>query len=496
MLFRFGFICMWPDQSLKVPEKIERAWRRMTFGELDIRVHPEAEVQTAAHGDRHLLLVGTLLGPPLSGRMAEALRSGGEDDLFEALDQMCGRFALISVFGRHVRILADAVGSRTIYYMRAPQPVVASHAALVAGAAGCAVCPKIADLTDAAEYKSLGIGYLPGDATFYSGVHALPPNHFLEFDTGKVRRFWPRKPVAKSSVESFVAHCTSYLRSFRDDLTTNTTALFGMTGGIDSRTLYAAFTESGLPFETVTWLARNFDAAERPITDALVQALRRPHAYLDYSSHPLGRVSKISRINAGEHRGHSRLTEAMYSGYGHRPDLFFVRGYGAAILRGFYNEPWRRNRPLSDLTPREMSRAYMAGLRGSPPGRRWQALVEDLFDRLAARTGMDAALRYGHDPSDIFFWEHRLGTMGAGMLNEMDAALPSLVGFNSRPLFDVAFGLPPQDRFSKKLLLNVVERFNAELSSIPVHKLKARRGASSLLRRLSVLRGAVGLGKR
>ena len=73
-----------------------------------------------------------------------------------------------------------------------------------------------------------------------------------------------------------------------------------------------------------------------------------------------------------------------------------------------------------------------------------------------------------YDPNDIFYWEHRMGMWGSAMLNEMDAALLSLVGFNSRPLYASAFGLPPEERFTKALLLAITARFNPKLADLPV----------------------------
>ena len=60
-----------------------------------------------------------------------------------------------------------------------------------------------------------------------------------------------------------------------------------------------------------------------------------------------------------------------------------------------------------------------------------------------------------------------MGVWVSGRLNEMDAALPSLVGFNSRPVFTRAFGMEPRERLTKELLHRVIHRYDEPLASIP-----------------------------
>ena len=76
---------------------------------------------------------------------------------------------------------------------------------------------------------------------------------------------------------------------------------------------------------------------------------------------------------------------------------------------------------------------------------------------------MPASRAFGYEPSDLFYWEHRMGMWGACMLNEMDPAMPSLVGFGPRRLYAAAFGLPDTERFGKELQARLLERDDPEL---------------------------------
>lgn len=487
MLFRFGFVCAPSGETACLPDEVKRGWTFRRFGDLDLHLHPETGVQRAGITGHRFLLAGDLPGAPLAERL-RPLGGGatgapaGDAAVLDLIDGMSGRFALFWSSGGTTRLLADAAGSRAIFYARAPFPAAASHAELVPRPDGAAPDAAVAKLIEAPEYRALRVRYLPGDATILDGVFALPPNHALDLGSGRVSRFWPRRATPRATAAGFGETCSQYLRRLRRDLEAQgRTALFGLTGGIDSRALFSAWTEAGTAFETVTWLAPNFSPGERPITERLAHELGRPHAYLDLAAHAPGRAAAIAQRNAGRHRGKARLAEAMHGAYGHREGLVFVRGLGAAILRGFYNDPRRADAPLRDLSPREMARAYHSGLkRGAAPGPGWLALGERLFEEHAARIGLAAAPAFGHDPSDLFYWEHRLARMGADMLIEMDPAMPTLVGFNDRRLFEAALGLPARDRFSKTLLLEVTGRHDPALAAVPVHNLRRRAHGARL----------------
>jgi hypothetical protein len=62
-----------------------------------------------------------------------------------------------------------------------------------------------------------------------------------------------------------------------------------------------------------------------------------------------------------------------------------------------------------------------------------------------------------------------MGMWGAAMLNEMDPACYSLVGINSRAVFETAFGLPAEERLTKELLRRVTWNYDVPLAEIAVH---------------------------
>jgi len=90
------------------------------------------------------------------------------------------------------------------------------------------------------------------------------------------------------------------------------------------------------------------------------------------------------------------------------------------------------------------------------------------FEGFMARANYDERLmRFDFDLNDVFYWEHRMGMWGAAMHNEMDPVMLSMTGFNSREVYEAAFGMDPRKRLTKKLLLEVIRRYDKRMAEIP-----------------------------
>ena len=137
------------------------------------------------------------------------------------------------------------------------------------------------------------------------------------------------------------------------------------------------------------------------------------------------------------------------------PGDVFLRGYGGEILRGFYN---RHNLELPERTASELTRLYLTR-RVKSPSKAFQRFAVKSFEDYIERTQFDCDLQ-GLDPLDLFYWEQRMGVWGATMLCEMDPAVRSMAGFNSRKMYEIAFGLPRDQRIGSELLLGLTRRYD------------------------------------
>jgi hypothetical protein len=217
----------------------------------------------------------------------------------------------------------------------------------------------------------------------------------------------------------------------------------------------------------VTWTDYNFPKRDLPVTKAVAACLNGKHVFLrggkPRHEEELVRVSQAAALNTGHFRGNSLLAANMRRKFPEKNSVF-VRGYGGEILRGFYNS---HRRPIEAVTVSELVRAYNSSLKGAP-STRYLNLVSEAVEQFMLRAGYEGLDQTGFDINDIYYWEQRMGMWGSAMQNQMDSAMLSMVGFNSRALYESAFGLRPQERFTKDLQMDLTRRYDPQLSTIPV----------------------------
>ncbi len=449
-LYRFGFLLLPAARSLAPDAEmaaLAETWQRLDLDDLLLWSHPETRLVVADRGNLRLVLIGEAYSSSLEAPdklLAEA-PVATDADLRALGDGLGGRFALLVQRAGEFRVLHDAFGSRSVFYTPREPRAIASHAALLAQALGLAESPEVASLIASEDYRKRKVKYLPGDWTLFGDVFALIPNNLYDSSARETRRYWPVGPRGTSSFAEFVAAADSSFDAMVPFVTAHYRALFGITGGIDSRTLVGAFRSRGAPMAGVTWGGGFLDRREKPSVDRLVNELGVEHRYLDTGRMRTGEISEVSLRNSGGFRDPSRLTQGMADLYPDGDDSIFVRGYGGEIIRGFYN---MSKSPMRDFSATAMRRAYNVGGAISSHS----AEVLEMFEGFRRRGNYHAIEALGFDPNDIFYWEHRMGMWGACMLNEMDAAMRSLVGFNDRNLYAVALGLPDQERLTKLIL--------------------------------------------
>ena len=365
----------------------------------------------------------------------------------------------------------DPFGARSLFYRSAGSPAVSSHSELLALAFEHATDAVVAELRGLPEYRSRGVIYLPGDWTVFSGIFGLTPNNYLDLERGTTVRYWPRQPRAETSVEDFFSQLESYLRAFVPHVATRHTPVLGLSGGIDSRALIAAFRIHRSPIKLVTWMGNYIKEAEHPVVEQISAYLGGDHRYVNVAENvddpTFLAVKAIAERNVGRYRGGSRLTAHMYRAFHEVSDAAFVRGYGGEILRGFYDVP-TGTQSTADIGASELLRMYTGRMR-IPPRERYNEIGHLAFEQFVERAHYDSAIaESGYEIKDIFYWEHRMGMWGSVMHNEMDPAMWSVTGYNSRPLYECAFGLERGMPLKKSLLAEATARLDAPLGAFPL----------------------------
>ena len=335
LLFRHGFLAHsrtdWPRDN-PTWQALDAIWHETRIGSVILRTHPETELWHECLDDStEVAIIGRAFSIDGGSINARDVASNAP----QALRRLTGRFALLISRGESMSVFHDAFGARTIFYAKKGPPAFASHASLMACALGIPRDPAMTQLLETPEYATRIVKYLPGDATLYRNVFALVPNNKLNFPSMKTTRYWPDEPKGSSTFDEFFREIDSLFRSSIGYFSERYLPVFGITGGIDSRSIVAAWQRHDAPFRSVTWRGPYLPAPEIPAVNAIVSRLNRPHDTIEFSGEFDREIAMLSSISCGEFRGASRLTAEMYKLFGADSRCMFVRGYGGEIVRGF-----------------------------------------------------------------------------------------------------------------------------------------------------------------
>ena len=463
--YRFGFFVKIANSFTAKYNKSIDGWKKRIVGRITIFSHPETHIKSVEGSRRSVVIIGSMYA--VNGydidAMINELCSNETSEIGSFLNEVSGRFALFVIGSKEeVSVYHDAFGSRSIFYSLRYPGFVASHAGLMAEIFDISKDKNIINFMSWDEYKSRTVKYLPGDLSLWEQVHPLIPNNFLDLESGTCSRYWPVQLKRIGSYGELFKSYDSHIKGLINFLR-NHSVLVGVTGGIDSRVVFAAMQKYNLKFSGFTWLGSYVEEKEIFPINKIIDLFGINHQFIDMSGDFNSEVAVVSGLNSGGYRGKSRLAALMYEKF-HDSHSIFVRGYGGEILRGFYNIS---KVPMRDFSASSMSIAYSSSIRKVEPGVEYIKYVEQAFEIFRSRANYEDMEKFCFEPADIFYWEHRMGVWGSAMLNEHDSAVYSLVGMNGRALYECAFSLNDSERLSKKLLSKIANEYVDSLRDIP-----------------------------
>lgn len=472
LLFRYGFLlhaAAAPPPGSALWSRVSSTWVTTALGPFVLITHPELRVARAGDGDRITILLGDafFVVEPLERVPLDALAAAGDDGIPDVLDQLGGRFAVITRRRGRTRFYHDAFGSRSTFYRQSGALGLASHPELFAHAFGDRRWPEMTRFIGSDWFRRKTPAMLPTDATVYEGILALLPNHGYAVEERRLFRYWPRREQrrAAATFDEFFAAIDAYFRGLAGFLA-GRQVIASITGGIDSRTLIAALRHYRVPLRTVTWKGYYFEPWELAPVEEIVAHLAGDHRWVDESNDRINDEALLGARNSGNYRTPSRAVAGMARLYGAIPGAFWLPGQGAVAIRG-----WPPPRiPMADLRPATMLDDYFRARVGiPPPGPEERAFVLREIDAMCGRLDFATPIAMGYDAEEVYLWEHRVGTWSVCSINAMHSAVDCMFGFNSRVLAEIGMAMPPELRHTKKLFHEVIRRYDERLAAIYYH---------------------------
>ena len=473
-LYKYGFVaCINGTAEPNLGRlKTINGWPVHAWSDWVVAHHPQTSLVCAELAGSQLAIIGEVFDPFSKEFDAQVIAdslcelAGNEPAFLERLDALSGRFVVLAQHGSEWFVYHDAFSSRSVYYNAYLPGVVASHAGLMAEITAEPVDFNVISFTISEAYRKRDVKYLPGCRTVFQNIFYCPANHRLNIFGNRGQRYWPRPDSVGSNKPE--AELIQYLDGYGDFIRSHyDRELFGLTGGLDSRTLLAALAAKKMPMHTFTLYRgdqNGGNATDIALARDLASSLGLQHETLkidftrlnpEYFSAPV----QIIRQNTGFARLNSAFSNAELMSHfrGKFPgeSLSYSRGFGGEILRGFYQG---RAHEIQAPTADAFSRAYDV-MQGSPFVR---ASFQHFID------SSDFSHLHGVDINDVFYWEHRMSGWGALAIAETDLTARTFAGYNSRRLYSAFLRMPIEERLQRKAFKGAIAHFKPELLEFDV----------------------------
>lgn len=473
-LYRFGYIAnvgVAPTLTGELSTVLSN-WISKKVGTLHFFLHPETSFWEASTPHSTVVIVGhvfdAIKGNLDSQNIVEELAQYklASQEFLQYLDNLAGRYLVFVNNGSGWTVYPDAFSSKMRYFSPEALGTVASHATLIANACGLPLDFDIQGYMLSDSYRKRDVKNLPGLSTEYESLFVAPANHSLELTGMNLKRFWPRENICHNDTALAEQTFITYLDNYSNYIVKNfDTDVFGLTAGMDSRTMLAPLLAKSMDIEAFTLLrggesnrkdmegakalAAKFGFSHTPINVATASS--RLEGYF----HP---NRKALRMNGGPHRLNAIYSnDAFFKQYKDvlSDNCSFTRGFGGEIIRGFYQ---KSGQPLQKATASKF--AGLTGILGD------SELVKLYFQHFIDNLDYDKC--FDADLFDIFYMEHRMSKWAANSLSETDATAHSIVGMSCRKLYEVNMGLPFEYRKSREVFKKSIAHFCPELLDIEI----------------------------
>jgi len=454
LLFRRQFI-LGPRFAEQFPH-----WHKVKLDSgLHLTAHPDLFVCRRHAPSRSVTLLGYLLDPTrpdaddgeiLDDLLDRLCACDSLDDFFGHTYRLGGRWILIVQKNRESRLFNDALGQRQVCYTDpalTPERWCASDPSIIAETLNLEISNDILSAFRQSYTEGNQQYWWPSDLTPYENVRQLPPNHYLDLESGLRNRYWPDSNLNDLPLEEAVQRCSATLAGLMQSAYNRFEMALSLTAGWDTRMLLAAsrpFKDRTFYFTMKYWNLSD-KSPDLRVPRRLLAKLRLQHNIIECPAAMDDGFREIYNRNVTTAReAYGGIAQGLYEQYPqHR---VCIKGNASATVKSIYRSPEHLGK---DITAAEL--AEKAGMKtGSFGARHLEKWLDD-----AAQSCFNVNLL------NLFYWEERMGSWQAMSALEWDVAQEVLQPFNCRDLLkdllsvDERLREPPDYRLFEELILNL-----------------------------------------
>lgn len=476
-LYRRGFLLTnlnKLDFNNKLTQRVLSGWKKLEFNLYNIWFDPNTEYAKVEEDGYKIFLLGLVLNPFDKRNNMEEIcncllmeKRKSEDDFLDYLDQLSGRFVIISQTPDCTEVYHDACATRTVFYDTLNEyKAVSSHAMLIADLFNYSISKNAMDISTHPDFRR--VRYLPGLLSPFDEIRPLTPNTKYQVEERTVKRIFPRYPLeVLSSSDEVVNELLSIMQTQANLLCSNNKVSVSLTAGLDSRLTYAIMANvKGSDINYFTHKSLESPEVYREdieIAEKLAELYDNPYRVYEYEfdkeQEGMAEFKQIWYKNLGMRRGSVYLFKMYADEY--PAERIHIRSNIAEIGRVFYKN---RNEELSAT---ELARLYTitslkATLKDNPDVINW-------FQEFINITDFQKERFFNYDYADLFYWEHRMCLWHSWIVLESDMAYDTFILYNNRVLLSKMLSIPYEERRSGELFLKLIRKANHEVLKYPIN---------------------------
>jgi hypothetical protein len=270
-------------------------WKQIQVkSDLYLMVHPGLDVCRAEDYQKSLILIGYILDSkrPAADNfqiLSELLSMYHRfDDFYEKTYCFGGRWIIIANDDNGSYLFNDAAGHRQVFYTKAksgPGLWCASQPRLLAEITSCKMSSDAVQFINTYKFRQTPEFRWPGYGSPYLRILHLLPNHYLNLDTGTIKRYWPVRTMVPTPLIQAVEMASRTLSGLIEAAANRFELVVSLTAGLDSRTVLAASRKivANNPVMTVRQIDKPEDHADVLVASKLASLLGLQHDVIQSS---------------------------------------------------------------------------------------------------------------------------------------------------------------------------------------------------------------------
>jgi len=481
LLFKRGYLitntCI-EDSSNDSVCSIVAKWNKRAIDSLYVYCDPALNAYISDKQNTWILLLGLVLDPLnnidnpeiiVSILHTKYLRS--ENEFFDYLDTLTGRFVLLVVSPNKRFVLQDATGNKSLFYSNASSEIIlSSHIQLIAEMKSCQIPQERLEFINSKSYKS-NVSHFPGALTPYPSIRALTPNTLLDLVRLKVKRFYPRECFKRQRLSADLVEELSYLLSQQvKGLSKKHKLSVSLTGGIDSRLTLATTREFRHSIFYYTFVIPGDSEQQRDaeMAQKLCSTLGLQHHIIQATEEPKSEEDReflrVFRRNTAFMRADRQgmIAKALYEGY--PDDLLHMKSNVSELGKARY-------RSNEYFLPKHIHPVILSHLYGTNPK---SDFCITAFKEFVNLTNLQSAVSLGDDIYDLFHWEHRIGCWQSLQILDFDVSQDTLIPYNNRYILGKMMSISLKERYKKTLYYKIIRHLWPETLKFPCNPWKQK----------------------